>query len=470
MAVDPEPLLPEDAVGRRVSCGGDRATVRYVGPVPPTKGVWLGVEWDNPERGKHDGVHEGVQYFTCSCPGSGSFVRPSKVSFGVDFLSVVHELYEKDQEQNLNKDETLVPLDIKRKTATPFPLCGARTTKTNQHFLIQMFVRYRLNRLQMPSDPPRLSKAFLHLTVLNLSECALSWTQVSLTHFLSGSQFSLDLTLKSLSLSQNPLDQLSILSLSSLPRLEQLNLSKTQLSSIQFSDAGPGNIRPQTTECPSQSPDLNLIENVSMCLPQWRVVNELSKLRSLVQLSCKRNHLKAPDGNHRTTSQLLIAKLGRLLLLNKCEIKQEERRGAELDYIKMFGEAWLKAGGRVQLSPDFITDHPRYQDLIQKYGAPEEGEMKKPQPFALKNQLLKISFEFPDDSERKRLEKKLPASMEVQKVKGLLHRLLKVPATELHLSYTSPKMVGTEFQLDNDLKSLQFYSIEAGDTVQVRWS
>lgn len=26
------------AVGRRVSCDGERATVRYVGPVPPTAG------------------------------------------------------------------------------------------------------------------------------------------------------------------------------------------------------------------------------------------------------------------------------------------------------------------------------------------------------------------------------------------------------------------------------------------------
>lgn len=28
------------------------------------KGVWLGVEWDNPARGKHDGLHEGTRYFT----------------------------------------------------------------------------------------------------------------------------------------------------------------------------------------------------------------------------------------------------------------------------------------------------------------------------------------------------------------------------------------------------------------------
>lgn len=83
------------AVGRRVACDGERATVLYVGPIPPTEGenrskisprnhnnrpgdtlakqddsyltsgLWLGVEWDHPSRGKHDGSHEGVQYFTC---------------------------------------------------------------------------------------------------------------------------------------------------------------------------------------------------------------------------------------------------------------------------------------------------------------------------------------------------------------------------------------------------------------------
>lgn len=35
-------MEPQDvtaaAVGRRVSCDGERATVRYVGPVPPTAG------------------------------------------------------------------------------------------------------------------------------------------------------------------------------------------------------------------------------------------------------------------------------------------------------------------------------------------------------------------------------------------------------------------------------------------------
>ncbi|PYI35467.1 RNI-like protein [Aspergillus indologenus CBS 114.80] len=67
-------------VGQRRSYAGDLCTVRYVGPVEGTTGDWLGVEWDDPSRGKHSGEHKGVRYFTCqrNHPTAGSFVRPSR--------------------------------------------------------------------------------------------------------------------------------------------------------------------------------------------------------------------------------------------------------------------------------------------------------------------------------------------------------------------------------------------------------
>jgi hypothetical protein len=41
-------------VGRRIAVeGGARGTVLFQGPVGATPGIWLGVEWDNPARGKH---------------------------------------------------------------------------------------------------------------------------------------------------------------------------------------------------------------------------------------------------------------------------------------------------------------------------------------------------------------------------------------------------------------------------------
>jgi dynactin complex subunit len=40
-------------------------TVRYIGLVDGTEKEWLGVEWDDPLRGKHDGELKGKRYFTC---------------------------------------------------------------------------------------------------------------------------------------------------------------------------------------------------------------------------------------------------------------------------------------------------------------------------------------------------------------------------------------------------------------------
>ena len=52
-------------VSQRVSYDGQLCTVRYIGPVKGTAGDWLGVEWDDGDRGKHAGEHGGVKYFEC---------------------------------------------------------------------------------------------------------------------------------------------------------------------------------------------------------------------------------------------------------------------------------------------------------------------------------------------------------------------------------------------------------------------
>lgn len=53
-------------IGQRLSFDGQLCTVRYHGEVKDTKGEWLGVEWDDPTRGKHAGEHAGTQYFQCT--------------------------------------------------------------------------------------------------------------------------------------------------------------------------------------------------------------------------------------------------------------------------------------------------------------------------------------------------------------------------------------------------------------------
>ncbi|XP_037575752.1 tubulin-specific chaperone E [Dermacentor silvarum] len=85
--------LEEVAVGTRVSCDGHYGVVRYCGPVVDTKGTWLGIEWEDPYRGKHNGCHNGVQYFQTRSETGGSFIRPQKVERTLSVADAVREKY-----------------------------------------------------------------------------------------------------------------------------------------------------------------------------------------------------------------------------------------------------------------------------------------------------------------------------------------------------------------------------------------
>lgn len=51
-------------------------------------------------------------------------------------------------------------------------------------------------------------------------------------------------------------------------------------------------------------------------------------------------------------------------VLNRQEITPEERRGAEYDYIKNNGKAWLESASSDNLRLDFLSKHPRYPVLV----------------------------------------------------------------------------------------------------------
>lgn len=336
------------------------------------------------------------------------------------------------------------------------------------------------NKLQFPSDSPTPSGTFSNLKILVLNKIGITWAEV--LRFAASWPVLEELYLKSnsISISERPvnvLQKLTLLDLSSnpaidesqlyliayLPRLAHLFISEIGLSSIHFPDAGIG--------CKtSMFPSLQYLVVNDNQISEWSFINELDKLQSLQSLSCTRNPLCEVD----KAEDIIIAKIAQLKTLNRCQIFPEERRGAELDYRRTFGIEWKRAGGhpdpdKNRPNAEFISAHPRYQLLCCKYGAPEDEELKTEQPFMLKNQLLTLKIKCSNQHEQKVLEKQLPDSMTVQKVKGLLSRLLKVPVSELLLSYESPKMPGKEIELGNDLQSLQFYSVENGDCLLVRW-
>ncbi|KAF7548456.1 hypothetical protein G7046_g8666 [Stylonectria norvegica] len=95
--------------GQRVSYDGALCTVRFVGEVAGTTGAWLGVEWDDPARGKHSGCHKGVQYFSCisKSPTAASFVRPSRPSdVPQSFIAALNDKYASDFHQRNGRGAT----------------------------------------------------------------------------------------------------------------------------------------------------------------------------------------------------------------------------------------------------------------------------------------------------------------------------------------------------------------------------
>lgn len=109
----------EPQVGDRVRILKDAATVRYIGPVVNQEGTWIGVEWDDVSRGKHDGSTGGVKYFSCAAPGNaGSFVRMEKVSFGMSVAQALVARYTNQLAEfgeEVGKDELYVHTSRQRR-------------------------------------------------------------------------------------------------------------------------------------------------------------------------------------------------------------------------------------------------------------------------------------------------------------------------------------------------------------------
>uniref|UniRef100_A0A2C9LD34 Tubulin-specific chaperone E n=1 Tax=Biomphalaria glabrata TaxID=6526 RepID=A0A2C9LD34_BIOGL len=522
-------------LGDRVECDSHRACIRFIGEVPPTKGLWLGVEWDDPTRGKHNGSHEGVVYFHTSHPTSGSFVRPKKVKGGVTIVHALQERYglKKDEYAGIQKEELFV-LDQNFKK-TNVEMVGAKKVNLQQsqfnklkkvsvydmkvyaggpegelgHLcpsitdldltanLISSWERVAEmtkqlpylrdltvseNRLVLPNEPTALCTSFSKLKNATMNQMNLSWKEilrccsmfvlleelhVSYNNLVQLSDSTHILKhLKNLDLMTNKIaDWEEVLKLGNLPMLETLVISENQIRSIHFPDCSP-------TEKTSYFKKLKILIIKSNFITEWSSINELNKLLHLEELEVADNPILRTF-TYDTVRQLFVAKIGSLKLISRTPISFEERKGAEIDYLKRFGTEWKLAGGnsdKLKNNPnnEFITNHPRYQIIADKWGAPEDSELNE-KSSALKDNLLNVKIFSPKHPDKGTLDKKLPATMSIQKLKTLIQRLYKMN-TEPRLSYSSHKKInGPEIELDNEMRQLGFYSIEPGDTILVAW-
>lgn len=520
------------ALGYRFVCDGHYGTVRYIGPVPPTEGTWLGVEWDDSSRGKHDGTHNGKSYFKTRLPNCGSFVRPTKVDFGISCLSAIHQQYgQADVNSDAKKMQENLYISIQDNKILPVDVVGVEKIHAKQSLINLREVVLINMKVSSAGQEGELKNAVPNISILDLSKNLLnSWEEVAKItqqlHYLKN----LNLSNNQLALPDDPVTLKEAFSILEVIILMRMNYSWPQIH--QCSQMWPYLLHLvipfnviQTLDIPE--PDrlmnlehldmegncieqwsevqklghlpklkwLNLNNNrissivfidVAPCkktqlfmaletlylennsIKQWSDINELNKLPSLNQLNINDNPLWKSEKRD-DVWQLVIAKIDGLKILNRCSISPKERRGAELDYLKKYGKEWLLAE-----KSSIVDLKAHFLTEHPRYHAlveahgAPEESELKCHSSALKNTLITLNISCPKVDNCKPVVKKLPGTMTVQKVRSLVQRMFKAEKQDVVMKCKSNKKVEHLVQLDNDLRELAFY-VEDGDQIIVDW-
>ena len=493
-----------------------RGTVKYIGSVDNTKGTWLGIDWDNPERGKHDGSHDGKSYFQTKSETSGSFVRTTKISPGVTFRDAVEDRYgstpdaDPDLLESIRKDINapfvqLVGFDKVNRTQSNFAelttisvrdkgVYGFSETLDQFCPLVQVLdlaenllnswkiighaseKLKHLKNLNVSENQLALdiehNEAFTNLKTLFMGEMSYTWTEISqilkkfpnllVLHLYDNRITSINngLCLNSLielNLTGNPLDDWhTVMQVSEFcPKLQILVLNRCGITKIELK-------KDQTS-----FKFLRILQINGNKIDNWQSITCLNYLPSLMDLKYKDNPVTESE-SYSTVRQIVIASIANLKIANGTEIEKVERFGAEVDYLKKYGLEYLASLKNDKL-PEFYQKYPRYEEFVARFGAPEEHELRV-KDTSLKANLLKVKIVCPDDPSVQEINKSLPPAMVISKLRGLLTRLIK-PARgkTLVLSYASAKKLEFEVPLDNDMRDLFFYNVENGDTIFVRF-
>merc|ERR1712107_608377 len=99
--------------------------------------------------------------------------------------------------------------------------------------------------------------------------------------------------------------------------------------------------------------------------------------------------------------QMTIARITSLKFLNGTGINQSERKWAEIDYLKTFGQKWIEISKienpelKEKSLQDLLSQHNRYDTIVKMYGEPEPGDGAKVDT-SIKASLLRLKIRSPE--------------------------------------------------------------------------
>jgi tubulin-specific chaperone E len=160
--------------GARVEFAGSRGFVRFAGMLPNRGDItWVGIEWDDPERGRHDGSADGVQYFECANATGGSFVKSMRLGSG-GRRSLLEAVYLRHALSDLDGSATVLPNTVGGKGGR-IELVGAEQVAARQlRIRDARSIVLRSMGVCSVGDGDQLSNLLVNLRQLDLGHCLLS--------------------------------------------------------------------------------------------------------------------------------------------------------------------------------------------------------------------------------------------------------------------------------------------------------
>ena len=495
--------------GSRICFKDSYGTIRWTGSIEGKEGNWLGIEWDDPEKGKHSGSFEGVQYFFTKFPGCGSFLKENIFTEGnVEGCSLHFAIFDKYADKNVQD----------------FSDCYANTVQNNKKQIemigtekIQKKQEQITNLKEIALQSTLISKveegfgaSMLSCEILLLDKNLLnSWDQVSIIlkelpqlHTLSlasnriegslGDPVSHGLSI--LVLNNMALQWVNILPiLQQFPFLKELNLYKNLcndfiippdlLSSVKLLNLEDNKIT-SWEAISNQFKSLANLEkliingnpignivyfggfekltalSVENCgLNDWRSIEEIGKFQAGIrEVRIAKNEGLVAGLRLSIFRFNAIARIGALNILSGSAVRPQERIEAERYYLRSYTEF-----------PEIVNSY-RWNELVQKHGPPadiscdlvSEQDMLARQTLN-SNTITVMIRSLARVSAGKELSKKLYLNMSVGDLKIMCGKLFGLQNNAMKISFRSKENIMPEF-LEDNLKTIGYYIInESGE-------
>lgn len=468
-------------IGQRLSYDGHLCTVKWVGELAAWPGVEaLGVEWDQPERGKHSGEYNGVQYFDVRHQGAGSFLKGTKSSDKAkSFYKAVFEKYVDDLEEtpdvSVGKNKVVERVGmlkfherqkhVDRLVDIAVPgLCVSSVGEAEFQLSACQRLDLSFNLIET------LQVAFdIAKTIPSVSEVVLNGNRFS----SAGRGLPSVLSIRALFLGDTLIGSALVQqAVAALPSLDTLGLFRNAWTDADYNCVAPhlhsiatidlSENALETIPETGQFTVLNLSSNCIASIPKWQVPNtsttelDLSSNRiswwTDIDNLCanypglRRLRLRGnPVCTDPNADIYVLGRFASVEALNGSRITSEERRDAELYFMTKVAKH----------EHPFDTTSVRWNQLCDVYGEPTVSQ--KANTSTIKSRLMSVSVQHETD------RKNMPVlpNATVQKLRVMAAKKFGVdPFTvALYTAQDTPM---------NDVHLVSFYGLESGATLLLK--